>query len=111
MNKKTIYERVRLVKSDAPLFPRAPEIRVKFTDNFYEIEWEGGSYKDADHYVLEKAIGSGEFIEVGTQAVVNDEDKNYSMLSEEFAQPEIVYFRIKQVNKDGSELFIQMLLK
>ncbi len=31
--------------------------------------------------------------------------KSYSMLSEEFSQPEIVYFRIKQVNKDGSEVY------
>ncbi len=106
LNKKIIsYERIRLAKSDAPLFPRAPEISVKLMNNFYEIEWKGGSYKEADHYVLEKAIGSGEFSEVGTQAVVNDEDKTYSMLSEEFAQPEIVYFRIKQVNKDGSEVY------
>jgi hypothetical protein len=106
LNKKIIsHERIRLVKSNAPLFPRAPEISFKLINNFYEIEWKGGSYREADHYVLEKAIGNGKFSEVGTQAAVNDEEKTYSMLSEEFAQPEIVYFRIKQVNKDGSEVY------
>ncbi|MCW8802968.1 MAG: T9SS type A sorting domain-containing protein [Ignavibacteriaceae bacterium] len=106
LNKKIIsYERIRVAKSDAPLFPRAPEISVKLMNNFYEIEWKGGSYREAYHYILEKAIGNGEFSEAGTQAAVNDEEKTYSILSEEFAQPEIVYFRIKQVNKDGSEVY------
>lgn len=106
LSKKIIsHEGIRLTISDAPLFPRAPEISIKLMNNFYEIEWMGGSYREADHYVLEKAIGSGEFSEAGTQAAVNDEEKSYSMLSEDFSQPEIVYFRIKQVNKDGSEVY------
>ncbi len=76
LSKKIIsHEGIRLTKSDAPLFPRAPEISVKLMNNFYEIEWKGGSYREADHYVLEKAIGSGEFSEAGTQAAVNDEEK------------------------------------
>jgi hypothetical protein len=106
LSKKIIsHEGIRLTISDAPLFPRAPEISIKLMNNFYEIEWKGGSYREADHYVLEKAIGNGDFSEAGTQVAVNDEEKSYSMLSEEFAQPEIVYFRIKQVNKDGSEVY------
>jgi len=35
----------------------------------------------------------------------NKEEKTYSILSEKYDQPEIVYFRIKQVNKDGSEIY------
>lgn len=106
LNKKSIsYERIRLVKSDAPLFPRAPEISLKLMNNFYEIEWKGGSYREADHYVLERAIGSGNFIEAGKHAAFNDEAKTYSILSEKHGQPEIVYFRIKQVNKDGSQVY------
>ena len=110
INKKIIsHERIRLAKSDAPLFPRAPEISFKMMKNFYEIEWKGGSYREANRYVLEKAIGNGEFSEAGTQAADNDEEKTYSILSEEFAQPEIVYFRIKQVNKDGSEVYSDII--
>jgi hypothetical protein len=110
LNKKIIsHERIRLAKSNAPLFPRAPEISFKMMKNFYEIEWKGGSYREADRYVLEKAVGNGEFSEAGTQAADNDEEKTYSMLCEEFAQSEIVYFRIKQVNKDGSEVYSDII--
>jgi len=106
LNKKSIsYERIKLVKSDAPLFPRAPEVTFKLMNNFYEIEWKGGSYQAVDHYVLERAIGSSVFIEAGKQAANNYEEKTYSILSEKNEQNEIVYFRVKQVNKDGSEVY------
>ena len=110
LNKKSIsYERIKLIKSDAPLFPRAPEISFKLMNNFYEIEWKGGSYRDADHYALERAIGSGDFVEAGKQVADNNEEKTYSILSEKNDQTEIVYFRIKQVNKDGSEVFSDVI--
>jgi len=106
LTKKNIsYERIRLVKSDAPIFPRAPEVSIKLSNNFYEVEWKGGSFKDADHYVLERAVGSSDFIETGKQSAINSEEKTYSLLSENYNQTEIVYFRIKQINKDGSEIY------
>ena len=106
LNKKSIsYERIKLVKSDAPLFPRAPEISFKLMNNFYEIEWNGGSYRDVDHYALERAIGDGDFVEAGKLSADNEEEKTYSMLSEKNEQIEIVYFRVKQVNRDGSEVY------
>ena len=110
LNKKSIsYERIKIVNSDAPLFPRAPEISFKLMSNFYEIEWKGGSYKDVDHYILERAIGSGDFVEAGKLSANDDEEKTYSMLSEKNEQSEIVYFRIKQVNKDGSEVYSDVI--
>lgn len=108
-NKSFSYENIRLIKSDAPLFPRAPEISFKLMNNFYEIEWTGGSYRDVDHYSLEKSVGNSNFIVVGNQAANNDEEKSYSMLSEINANTEIVYFRIKQVNRDGSEVYSDVI--
>ncbi len=110
LNKKSIsYERIKLVKSDAPLFPRAPEVTFKLMNNFYEIEWKGGSYRAVDHYVLERAIGSSVFIEAGKQTANNDEEKTYSLLCEKNDENEIVYFRVKQVNKDGSEIYSEVV--
>ena len=106
LNKKTIsYEKVRLIKSNAPIFPMSPEIKVKLSDNYYEIEWEGGSYKDAVQYLLERANDNNDFIEIGQMSADNNENKNYSLLSEKIEQPEVVYFRIKQINKDGSVIY------
>ena len=106
LNKKTIsYEKVRLIKSDAPIFPMSPEIKIQLSDNYYEIEWEGGSYKYAVQYVLERANDNNDFIEIGQISADNNENKNYSLLSEKIEQPEVVYFRIKQINKGGSVIY------
>lgn len=106
LSKKNIFcEKIRFAKSDAPLFPRAPEVNVKVLNNFYEIEWMGGSYKDADYYILERAIGNGEFKEAGKQSADKSEQKIYSLISEILNQSDILYFRIKQVNKDGSVVY------
>ena len=99
------YEGVKFSKSDAPIFPRAPEIDVKLLNNFYEIEWKGGEFRNADYYILERAIGSGDFLNIGREEADNDEKKLYSLLSEKPNQHDIVYFRIKQINKDGSSIF------
>ena len=53
LSKKTIScEKVRFVNLDAPLFPRSPEIEVKLSENFYEIQWKGGSYNDASQVYI-----------------------------------------------------------
>ena len=109
LNRKIIsYERIRLIKSDAPIFPTSPEIKVKFSDNYYEIEWEGGSYKDAVQYVLERASDNNDFIEVAMTLADNNENKLYSLLSEKVEEPEVIYFRIKQVNEDGSVIYSEV---
>jgi hypothetical protein len=103
--KKISYEGIKLVQSIAPIFPRAPEIDVKFLNNFYEVDWNGGDYSNADYYILESAIGNNDFMEVGRETADIVEKKTYSLLSEKLNKPEILFFRIKQVNKDGSEVY------
>lgn len=106
LNTKTIsYQNVRMIRSDAPIFPRAPEINVRLMNNFYEIEWKGGSYKDARYYVVEKAEGNNVFIEKGKLSADNSEEKTYLKLVEKSNESDILYFRVKQVNKDGSEVY------
>ena len=106
LNQKVIsYEGIKLIKSDAPIFPQAPKIDVKLLNNFYEIEWKGGDLKNADHYILERSIGNRDFLEIGREEADNAEKKSYSLISEKPNQPDIVYFRIRQVNKDGSSIF------
>ena len=103
--KKISYEGLKLIQSTAPIFPRAPQIDVKLSNNFYEIDWNGGDYSNANSYVLERAIGNNDFVEVGQRTADNTEGKEYSLLSEKLSKPEILYFRIKQINKDGSEVY------
>ena len=99
------YGGIKLVKSNAPIFPRAPKVDIKLLNNFFEVDWTGGDYKNADYYVLERAIGSNSFEQVNREEADNSEEKSYSLLSEKPNQPEIFYFRIKQFNKDGSVVY------
>jgi len=106
LNKRTIfYDNLRLVKSDAPIFPRSPEINVNLSDTYYEIEWQGGNYKYASQYILERAIGSEEFTKIESVDADNNIKKEYSLITERIQQPEIIFFRIKQINKDGSVVY------
>jgi len=104
-NKVISYEEIKFVKSDAPIFPRSPEINVMLSENYYEIKWEGGNYENAYQYILERATGENDFMEIEQLPADNDERKTYSLISEKVEQPEIVYFRIKQINTDGSVVY------
>jgi hypothetical protein len=99
------YGGIKLVKSNAPIFPRAPKVDIKLLNSFFEVDWTGGDYKNADYYVLERAIGSNSFEQVNREEADNSEEKSYSLLSEKPNQSEIFYFRIKQVNKDRSVVY------
>jgi hypothetical protein len=103
------YEGIKLVKSDAPIFPRAPEIGFNLMNNYYEIEWKVNSYEDARYYIVEKAVGNNQFAEIGKLTADNNEVKKYSLLAEKSDNSEILYFRIKQINKDGSEVYSEVI--
>lgn len=107
--KNVSYERMKLIKSDAPIFPRAPEITVNLLNNYYEIEWKSGNYQNVDYYVLEKAFDNSDFVEAGKKDANNHEEKSYSIISEKTDQTEIVYFRIRQVNNDGSIVYSEIV--
>jgi hypothetical protein len=104
-SEKIFYTNLKLANSDAPIFPRAPEINLKVLNNFYEIEWTGGDYTNVSNYLLERAIGDNNFTEIAKQDADRNSEKIYTQLSEKTNQPEIVYFRVKQINLDKTEVF------
>jgi len=98
-----------LVSSDAPIFSRAPELNLKVMSNFYEITWTGGDYSNAGIYIVEMAEGENEFVEVHNSEAENIKEKIYTFLSERIDNSEIIYFRVKQINKDSSVVFSSQL--
>jgi len=100
-----IFSNVKMVSSDAPIFPRAPEINLKILNNYFEITWTVEENANVSHYVLEKAIGSGSFSEIARRIADEEDHKTYSLITEKTDNPEIVYYRLKQVNKDKSVVF------
>ncbi len=99
------YNNIDFVKSDAPIFARAPELNVNILGNSYEFNWTGGDYKQAQSYILEKSINNSEYKPVSTVQADNSNEKNYSSLDAKDLNAEVVYYRIKQVNFDGSVVY------
>ena len=108
-SEKISYSNLKFVDSDAPIFPRAPEINLKVLNSYYEVEWTGGDYTNAASYVLERAVGDKSFVEISRQDADQKNAKIYTQISQKANQPEIVYFRVKQVNLDKTEVFSEIV--
>lgn len=92
-------------KSDAPIFVRAPELNINLLGNAYELNWSGGDYKQAQSYVLEKSINNSDYIKVAVVQPDNLNEKNYSLLDEMDLNADVLYYRVKQINFDGSVIY------
>lgn len=96
---------LQFVKSDAPIFARAPELNIKILSQSNELEWSGGDFKQADMYILEKSSGKSEYKEIFKVPADNETEKTYSFLDAQNEASDIVYYRIKQIDKDGSIVY------
>ena len=94
-----------IIPSDAPIFARAPQLNVKILSNFYELTWNGGDYVNASKYIVEKAEGDKGFKEIYQIDPDNTREKDFTYLSERRENSEVIYFRVKQINTDGSAVY------
>ncbi|GBD91408.1 hypothetical protein BMS3Abin04_02139 [bacterium BMS3Abin04] len=97
-----ILSGAKLVKSSAPIFSPVPDLNVNVANNLNSLEWKGKEFSLAKTYVLEKSFKGNKFSEI--YKVDSDEDPNkvyyYSDFPDESSK--VVYYRVKQINKDGS---------
>ncbi len=96
---------LQYVKSDAPIFTRAPELNIVPLSGAYELDWSGGDYKQADHYVLQKSTGNSAYEDLTSINSENDGSKVYSYIDKRDNNSDVVYYRVKQVNGDGSTAY------
>ena len=99
------FSNIKISSSNAPIFQRAPYLNIVVSSNYYELDWGGGDYKNAESYIIERATEEASFNEINRVQADKDEDKEYSFITEKLINAEVVYFRIKQINKDGSEVY------
>lgn len=104
-NVKVDFSNIKFVKSDAPLFARSPELNITFLGNSYELEWKGGDFKQAQYYMLEKSSGNNPYVQIHNVQADNTHEKHYSFLDVPDKNSEVVYYRIKQQNYDGSVVY------
>jgi hypothetical protein len=96
---------LQLVKSDAPIMARAPELNITLLNNAYELEWSGGDYQQAATYILEKSGKNGIYSPVFTIQADNSSERTYSYLDGKDKASEVLYYRVKQNNSDGSVVY------
>jgi len=99
------FSNIKLVKSDAPLFMRSPELNITPLGNSYELEWKGGDYRQAQYYILEKSSGNNPYVPVHTIQADNSEERTYSFVDIADELSGIIYYRVKQQNNDGSVVY------
>jgi hypothetical protein len=92
---------LQYVKSDAPIFTRAPELNLTPLNSAYQLEWSGGDFKQANYYVLQKSTGNSSFQNIFTTQADSQYSKTYSFLDGIDNGNDVIYYRIKQVNYDG----------
>ncbi len=108
-NVKVETSNLRFMKSDAPLFERSPELNITVLGNSYELEWQGGDYKQASSYSLEKSSDGKPYTSVFTIQADNTQEKTYSFIDAVDESSGIVYYRIKQLNNDGSAIYSDLV--
>ncbi|HEY6906209.1 MAG TPA: T9SS type A sorting domain-containing protein [Ignavibacteriaceae bacterium] len=99
------FGQVEFLKSDAPVFARAPELNINMIGNIYELTWSGGDYKEARSYSVEKSVNNSDFQQLSSIDADNSDEQEYSFMDARDAGADIVYYRIKQVNIDGSVVY------
>ena len=108
-SKSVSMNNITLISSDAPIFERAPELNIKVMNNYYELNWTGGDYTSAVFYTVERSEGESGFVEIYRTDADNQNARDYSYISDRKEDSEVIYFRVKQANKDGSIIYSSQL--
>ena len=104
-NLKTDAVNLQYVRSNAPIFARAPELNISINSDSYGLRWSGGDYRQADYYVLQKSSNNSEFKDLYQISADNNTPAEYSFIDNKDETADIVYYRVKQVNSDGSVVY------
>lgn len=96
-------------ESDAPIVSRAPEINIKSYSNFYVLEWSNNEYSNVDHFILEKSIDGKFFTEIYSIDKFTEDEQIYTFTDLRNSFDKLVYYRVKQINIDGSIIYSHQL--
>lgn len=104
-NTEINFKGISFKNSSAPIFSRAPELNVYLYNDFYQIEWENNSGKDADFYELEKSTDGTNYKKIFETFASPEIDKIYYFSDPKNLSDETIYYRVKQINKDRSQVY------
>lgn len=99
------YSGIKLVNSDAPIFSRTPELNVQVLTTYNFLEWSSPDIKNASHFIVEKSLSGNDFIEIASVSVGSETNNKITYIDVSKPNEEIAYYRVMQVNKDGSSVY------
>lgn len=96
---------IQLIKSDAPLTARAPELNVRLGSSFNELIWSGGDFKRASEYLLERSTDNSDYKIIYSVKADTANQREYSYPDSRDLQADVIYYRVRQINSDGSVVY------
>lgn len=105
----SLHKNIKYVVSDAPIISRAPELNVSITYSYNQLEWRCTETNNISRFIIERSSARGAFIEIGAIDAIQEISSSYSFIDESINKDEIVYYRIRQINKDGTDLYSQQV--
>ena len=99
------YNGIGYKNSTAPIFSRAPELNVYLYNNFYQIEWKNNSRNDAESFELEKSEDGVNFKKIFETFAADRSVKSYNFSDPKDFNNEVIYYRVKQINKNLSQVY------
>ncbi len=99
---KISFGGIQIKRSDAPIFSTVPDLNVSISEAYNSIEWEETDYSFAKTFILEKSTDGILFDEVYEVEAENEPGKAYFYSDYKEEDTKIVFYRIKQINTDGT---------
>lgn len=103
--KITYRGQIGMVKSTAPIFSQAPTLYVSLYGQSYQINWEVSDLSRAEKFLVEKSYDGRDYQYVNSIQVIDDSKNVYSTTDQDFSDNQIIYYRVKQINDDGTSVF------
>lgn len=102
---KITIENPALEKSNAPIFSQAPKLNIELFNDFYSLEWINQESETPEEFVLEKSIDGKSYFPIFNVKADEEKEGNYVFTDPKENTAELIYYRVKQINEDGLEVY------
>ena len=99
----------RIVQSDAPIISRAPEINISVFSSYCSVEWYSRDNQPPKNFIVEKSTDGINFYEIFRTTADEDLSKVYYYSDKRDEYGKVTYYRVKQINYDGAEIYSSSL--
>ena len=99
-------DEINVVHSDAPVLLPMPELNLNVYSTYYLLEWKAVENVKPKEFILQKSVDGINYSEVFRQEFSGGEgDKTFSFTDARTFSDDVVYYRVLQINEDGSEVY------